>query len=101
MKLNILVIGRHAQIMETILRLIDSQPEWKSMGALTDDEALETFKRNTFDLVLIGGGVEQSSEEKLTQEFKKLNSQIKIIRHYGGGSGLLFNEIHEAMNNRL
>lgn len=96
MKLNILVIGRHPQIMDTVLRLINSQPEWKASGAMTDTEALEKFRIKDFQLVMIGGGVAEESELKLSNEFKKLNQKIKIIRHYGGGSGLLFNEIHEA-----
>jgi DNA-binding NtrC family response regulator len=96
MKLNILVIGRNPQIMETVLRLIKSQPGWDASGALTDEEALEKFKANEFQLVLFGGGVEAISESGLTQAFKKINQHIKIIRHYGGGGGLLFNEISEA-----
>jgi hypothetical protein len=95
-KMNILVIGRHPQIMETVLRLINSQPGWKAEGAITDEEAVEKFNSN-FILVLIGGGVEESSEKKLKTAFEKINPQVKMIRHYGGGSGLLFNEIEEAI----
>ncbi len=94
---NILVIGRHVQIMETILRLINSQPRWTAEGALTDEDALVKFNGVDFNLVLIGGGVEESSEARLKTEFEKRNPQIKMIRHYGGGSGLLFNEIEEAI----
>ncbi len=96
-KLNILVIGRHSQIMETVLRLINNQPMWMAEGALTDEDALAKFNSSDFSLVLIGGGVEESSEVKLKREFEKKNPQIKIIRHFGGGSGLLFNEIEEAI----
>jgi DNA-binding NarL/FixJ family response regulator len=95
--INILVIGRHPQIMETVLRLINTQSEWKAIGALSDNEAIEKFDAENFDLVLIGGGVDEESERKLKAEFEKVNAQIKIIRHYGGGSGLLFNEINEAL----
>ncbi|MFM7430238.1 MAG: response regulator receiver protein [Flammeovirgaceae bacterium] len=94
--MKILVIGRHPQIMETVLRLINSQPEWKAEGEITDQEAIEKFN-STFNLVLIGGGVEESSEKKLKAAFEKFNPRIKMIRHYGGGSGLLFNEIEEAI----
>lgn len=96
--MNILVIGRHIEIMETILRLLNAQPDWNAAGAITDDEATEKFNTQPFDIVLIGGGVEESSEEKFKTEFKIINPLVKIIRHYGGGSGLLFNEINEAMN---
>lgn len=96
-KINILVIGRHPQIMETVLRLINGQPNWQAQGALTDSEAIEKFNSTNFNLVLIGGGVEVSSEQKLKVAFEKINPQVKMIRHYGGGSGLLFNEIQEAI----
>ncbi len=95
--LTILVIGRHQQIMETVLRLLNGQDGWRAMGALTDSEAKVKFVETKFDLVLIGGGVEEKSEQQLRLEFEKTNPLIKIIRHYGGGSGLLFNEIQEAM----
>lgn len=98
MKLNILVLGRHAQIMETVLRLINSQPEWKAEGVLTDAEAEIKFENGDFGLVLIGGGVEEKSERELTAIFKEKKPAVKIIQHYGGGSGLLFNEIEEATN---
>jgi DNA-binding NarL/FixJ family response regulator len=94
--LTILVIGRHKQIMETVLRLLNNREGWSAIGALTDEEAQEKFIKTKFDLVLIGGGVEEKSERHLKLEFEKLNPQVKIIRHYGGGGGLLFNEIEQA-----
>lgn len=100
MSLNILVIGRNVEIMEVILRLINSEKDWEGQGALTDEESISVFPTKAFDLVMIGGGVDESSEQKLTEAFKKSNPTIKIIRHYGGGSGLLFNEIHEALAHR-
>ncbi len=95
--LHILIIGRHPQIMETVVRLIESQRGWTAKGALTDEEAVALFQKENFELVLIGGGVEETSEDKLKEVFLMKNPAVKIIRHYGGGSGLLFNEIHEAV----
>lgn len=96
-KLNILVIGRHYEIMETVVRLLNSQPGWYAEGALNDREALEKFSQTAFECVLIGGGVEEASERQLTSEIKKLRPQTRVIRHFGGGSGLLFNEIQMAL----
>ncbi len=98
MKIKILVIGRHAPIMETILRLINTQTEYEAFGAITDDEALTLFNQHEFQLVLIGGGVEETSEQKLKTIFERVNPKIKMIRHFGGGSGLLFNELKEALS---
>jgi hypothetical protein len=97
MKVNILVIGRHQQIMETVVRLINTQPGWSAQGATTDEQAIEIFTGTHVHLVLIGGGVEEDSESKLKIEFEKINPQVKFIRHFGGGSGLLFNEVQEAL----
>jgi hypothetical protein len=99
-KMNILVIGRHAEIQQTILRLLNGQPGWHAAGALTDEEAVKAFSAQLFDIVLIGGGVDESSEAKLVIGFKNQQPSIKIVRHFGGGSGLLFAEIMEAIKNK-
>ena len=93
----ILVIGRHQQILETVLRLLNTQQGWQAVGALTDDDATEKFAARDFDLVLFGGGVEELSEKKLTEVFVKHRPHVRMVRHFGGGSGLLLNEVHEAL----
>ena len=95
---SILIIGRHAEILATVIRLLNNQPGWQASGAQTDNEAIALFSIHSFDIVLIGGGVEEQSEEKLTNEFKKLKPAVKIVRHFGGGSGLLYAEIMEALS---
>jgi DNA-binding NarL/FixJ family response regulator len=97
MKAQILVIGRHAEIMQTVLRLIHQNPDWEAKGALTDEEAIQLFAEHNFDLVLLGGGVESASEQKFRDIFTAQNPKIKIIQHFGGGSGLLSNEIQHAL----
>jgi hypothetical protein len=95
--MHILVIGRDKDILETVLRLLNSQPDWKARGAITDEEALKLFSAQLCEIVLFGGGVDETSEKKLTRELKKISPSVKIVQHYGGGSGLLFAEIFEAM----
>jgi hypothetical protein len=95
--INILVVGRNPEILETILRLLNGRPGWNAVGAMTDEDALLRFSNQPCEIVLFGGGVEASSEEKLTLEFQKRSPAPKIIRHYGGGSGLLFGEIYQAL----
>jgi hypothetical protein len=98
MKKSILLIGRHPKIMETILRLINNQADMIGVGALTDEQAIEKFQSQEFELVLFGGGVDENSENELRIIFETVNPKIKMVRHYGGGSGLLFNEITEAFS---
>ena len=96
-KVEILVICRHEGILQTIVRLINNNPAWNATGAVTDDEALTAFTGHPFKLVLLGSGIEKASEDKLSMAFKIHDPSITIVEHYGGGSGLLFTEIYEAI----
>ena len=99
-KIQILVIGRHPEILQTVIRLVNNNPEWNATGCDSDEEAIATFTRRPFRLVLLGGGVEKESEDKLCNTFRSINPQITIVQHYGGGSGLLSAEIYEALDGR-
>jgi hypothetical protein len=96
-KVKILVIGRHQEILQTVVRLVNNNPDWHSTGVSTDEEAIDTFNSDTFKLVLLGGGIEPESEKLLCAYFKAHNKDIIIVQHYGGGSGLLAAEIYQAL----
>lgn len=96
-RIQVLVIGRHAEIMETILQRINQTPDWEAVGALSDEEAIEIFQQRRFDLVLIGGGVEPESEAKLRAIFKFQNPLIRIIQHFGSGNSNMFAEIRATL----
>ena len=98
-KKEILIIGRNAEILETVIRLINNNPEWNGTGAGTDEEAIEKFHRQHIDIVLLTNGISGDEETKLRKIFVHQNNDIIIIQHYGGGSGLLSNEIREALDN--
>lgn len=94
---QILVIGRHEQIMQTVLKLINEMVDYHAIGCLKDNEAIDLLKVNSIDLLLIGGGVEAQSELKLRNFVEENCLSTKVIQHFGGGSGLLFNELREAL----
>ncbi|MDO8367686.1 MAG: hypothetical protein Q7T20_12875, partial [Saprospiraceae bacterium] len=96
-RIQVLVVGRQEEIMQTVLSLINKTPDWEAAGALADEEAIELFQQRRFDLVLIGAGVEPESEAKLRAIFTFQNPLIRIIQHFGGGGGLLFAEIRAAL----
>lgn len=96
-KIQVLVIGRHPEIMQTVTELINKTEDWEATGALSDETAIEYYQKRRFDVVLIGGGVEHESEAKLRAIFTFQNPLIRIVQHYGGGSGLLFAEIKNAL----
>jgi len=94
---KILVIGRHPEILATVVRLVNNNPDWNATGCQTDDEAIRAFDEQAFTLVLLGGGIEPASEDQLCVYFRNCNPEIRIVQHYGGGSGLLAAEIFEAL----
>ena len=96
-KTEILVICRHPEILQTVLRLINNNPDWHATGAITDEEAIAVFSAQSFQLILLGSGIEQESEDTLCTFFKAHRPGIIIIQHYGGGSGLLAAEIYEGL----
>ena len=96
-KIEILVICRHEGILQTIVRLVNNNPDWNATGVATDDDAIAAFNSHPFKLVLLGSGIEKESEDKLCAAFKAHNPDIIIVEHYGGGSGLLAAEIYQAL----
>jgi DNA-binding NtrC family response regulator len=97
MKTHILVVGRHEEILNTLLRLINKNSDWSAKGALQDDEAIRLFNEQKIEIVLLSSGIKEECETKLCNHFMNKNPLVKIIQHYGGGSGLLSNEIYEAL----
>ncbi|QJD94690.1 hypothetical protein HH214_01785 [Mucilaginibacter robiniae] len=99
-KTEILVVGRHEQILETVVRLINNNPEWHGVGALTNAEAIQLFNHEVFDLVLLSSGIDKTEENDLRAYFIDHRPNTLIVQHYGGGSGLLTAEIYEALKNK-
>ena len=98
MKTQILVIGRHEEILNTLLRLINKNEQWTACGTTSDKEATRLFDSNDFDIVLLSNGISENCEENICSYFRDKKPFIKIIQHYGGGSGLLSNEILHSLN---
>ncbi|PBQ33526.1 hypothetical protein CNR22_17660 [Sphingobacteriaceae bacterium] len=99
-KIEILIIGRNKEIAATVERLVNTNPSWSGTCVNEDHEAIAIFQTKKFDIVLLGGGIEESSDVQLRTFFLNYNPTIIIIQHYGGGSGLLSNEILEALEKR-
>jgi hypothetical protein len=98
---NILVIGRNPEILNKVLELINKNTPYVSVGALSDEEAINLFSTEKFDLILLCQGIDPSSDKKLRHIFNSGNPSIKIIQHFGGGSGLLYNELRNAIEGKI
>ena len=92
-KINILYIGKNAEIMQTVVRLINNNENWNGTGTTEYNEAKELYIKQPFNIVLLGCGIDEENELLLREFFTLHNPAAKIVQHYGGGSGLLYNEI--------
>lgn len=98
-KIEILVFGKNESILKTVLRLINSNPIWQAEGTIQAEKVIEKCQLNAYDLLLLGGGIAQEEDNKVRALVGKLRPKLKIIQHFGGGSGLLSNEIQTALSN--
>ena len=97
-KVKILVVGRNAEIVEIMLRLINKNEAWFALSAMDDSEAVSVFTQHDIDLVMLSSGIPAVSEALLRKTFTAQKTAVKIIQHFGGGSGLLSNEILAALD---
>jgi hypothetical protein len=93
MTLPILVVGSNGSILAVISRLIDAHPGWAATVATTVEEAETLFRDGDFSIVLVGAGFPARDEETLRERLTRLDPAVIVARHFGGGSGLLENEI--------
>ncbi|MGY3055164.1 DNA-binding NtrC family response regulator [Pedobacter sp. UYEF25] len=97
MKISILYVGKDLSITKIMIRLLNAKVNWKGFGVCNCEDALEVCKAEPLDLVLLGNGIEEEEEKDLREKLLILQPSVKIIQHYGGGSGLLYAEITGAL----
>ena len=96
-QLEILVVGTNDKILEVVLRLLNKNEEWHATGVSNAEDVLIQCNAKEYQVLLIGAGLKDEIEKKLSTEVKNIYPSIHIIPHYGGGSGLLFAEIYLAL----
>jgi len=97
---EILIVCTQQEILNTIVRLINSNETMKGTGANTLEQAITVFKSATYDMVLIGAGLSPEEESELEGIISKSRTKVPVVHHYGGGSGLLFTEIYECLGRK-
>ncbi|TDO21015.1 hypothetical protein [Pedobacter duraquae] len=96
-KVEILVVGCNPEILAVILRLINANEQWNATGAASYAETIDFLQSGTYSLLLLGAGLAEDEETGL-RDFASANfPDLKIVDHFGGGSGLLFAEIYQAL----
>ena len=94
---KILIVGTNRPILATIARLIDKEGKWLCTITYSVSEATTLCLEKDFGLLLIGAGLADEEELELKQQMAILRPKLPVVKHYGGGSGLLFAEIYQAL----
>lgn len=90
MKKKILALNKDEKLLEVLVRVL-IQYDYDAIGALSIKASQEIQKNEAVDAVLIGGGFTEGEEQEMTTYYSSL--KLPVIKHYGGGSGLIKAEL--------
>ncbi len=97
--LHFLVIGKTPEILEVLKRIIENNAGWTAEIQNNEAHSYEYIKEHKVDIVLLSSGLEDDFEKDIKVFCENLQKEVKIIDHYGGGSGLLMNEVYSLFPN--
>jgi len=92
-KLEFLILGKNEAILAILLRLVNANEDWNAISFSDEKEAQDYFLNNKIDIVLLSSGIEDRIEKEFTSFCIKIQPEVEVIEHFGGGSGLLKSEI--------
>lgn len=94
-ELRFLVIGKNEDILQTLKRVIENNEGWIAETLKNEAFVYEYIDKHDLDILLLSAGLEQTFESSIKEYIRNTGKPIKIIEHYGGGSGLLKNEVYQ------
>ncbi|WP_300687223.1 hypothetical protein [Chryseobacterium sp.] len=97
--LHFLVIGKNQEILAVLKRIIENNEGWAAEIQSDEHFCYEYIKENKVDIVLLSSGLEDEFEKDIKVFCENLDKDVKVIDHYGGGSGLLKNEVYSLFPN--
>jgi DNA-binding NtrC family response regulator len=92
-ELLFLVVGKNQQILKVLERVIKSNENWNALITNDIEDFFGLLEENNVNVVLLSCGLEKKVEEEIKKFVHKNKPHTKVIEHYGGGSGLLKNEV--------
>lgn len=97
--LHFLVIGKNQEILDVLKRIIENNEGWTAEIQSDENFCYEYIRENHVDIVLLSSGLEDQFEKGIKVFCAGLDKEVKVIDHYGGGSGLLKNEVYSLFPN--
>jgi len=95
---NILSLSTNPDILPVMDRLvINHADDWQSFTAPDLDTARQVLAERDIDVVLLGAGTGEAEHAELQTVAVAADKATKFVYHYGGGSGLLYAEVEQAL----
>jgi hypothetical protein len=95
--IKILSACNHPEILKIMDRLVEKRPDWSSSTAADLPTVVELLTRERFELLLLGAGFAEAEQRTIEALIEEKGLPTKVVKHYGGGSGLLYSEITMAL----
>ncbi|SKB93751.1 hypothetical protein SAMN05660477_01927 [Soonwooa buanensis] len=95
--IQFLVLGKNDEILATLKRLIENTDNWQAEISNDESQIDNYIANNPVDIILLSSGLDESFEQEIKVNPIVVEKNIMVIEHFGGGSGLLKNEIYAAL----
>jgi CobQ-like glutamine amidotransferase family enzyme len=94
----ILILGRHNNMMQNVITFLLNNGFSNIKGVLTNDEVKTCLLTNQYDIVIIGGGVDNETRLMIKQLINDNHVTTKIVEYFGNPV-ILIDEINSSLNN--
>jgi glycogen synthase len=95
--ISILILGRHAGMMQNVIALLAHHGFVHTKGVLTNDEVLDELATKRYTLLIIGGGVDLSTRQEIREFVARNGTGTGLLEHYGNPVSLI-EEIRAKIN---
>jgi ribosomal protein L30E len=99
--IQVLIVGKNESIVLLLKRLVNGFEGLQANEAFCEQSALDVVKCGETRLIIISSGLSEETETRIKENALVFNQGIKIITHFGGGSGLLKSEICEVLGKSI
>lgn len=97
--LHFLVLGKNQEILDVLKRIIENNEGWTAEIQSDEEQSYRYIKEQKVDIVLLSSGLDDQFEINIKVFCADFDKDVKVIDHYGGGSGLLKNEVYSLFPN--
>jgi hypothetical protein len=95
---HILILGRHSGMMQNVIAFLNSNGFSNSKGVLTNEDVKTELLTYQYQILIIGGGVDNGTRQMIKQLIAEKNINTKVVEHFGNPATLI-GEIKMLLNN--